>query len=163
MQLVAMQWIPLFVLFWYILLVRPRLWISLGAVVALLLVILNDYYYFLYTVLAAVFMVIWYAIWQRDALFFVRKRYRLPMLVFLVGSLCTSGLLVAAVLRQQINDPLLGVYVPERFSADLLAPFIPGGHWRFAELTQFYWSRLSGNIHESSIYVGRRSSSCLST
>lgn len=154
MQLVALQWIPLFVLLWYVLLTRPSLWVSLGAVLALLLVILNDYYYFMYTALAAAFMAVWVALWQRDALFFVRQRYRLPMLVFLLGSLFTSGVLVAAVLRQQSTDPLLAIYVPERFSLDLLAPFIPGGHWRFAELTKSYWSELPGNIHESSVYLG---------
>jgi len=37
---------------------------------------------------------------------------------------------------------------------DLLAPFIPGGHWRFAHLTHSYWSNLPGNITESSVHIG---------
>ena len=116
--------------------------------------ILCDYYYFLYTVIAAVFMLIWYAIWKRDALFFLRKPYLTSMIVFLAGSAVTSGILVVALLRLQLQDPLLAMYVPERFSLDLLSPFIPGGHWRFAELTKAYWSKLPGNIHESSVYLG---------
>ena len=47
-----------------------------------------------------------------------------------------------------------GAHPPKEFSLDLLAPVIPGGHWRFADLTQPFWSRLPGNIHESSVHVG---------
>jgi hypothetical protein len=154
MQLVALEWIPLFLLFWMMLLVRPSLGIGLAAALALFLVILSDYYYFLYSVLAAIFMVAWYAIRQRDVLFLVRPRYRRAMAVFLIVSMATSGILVLALLRLQTDDPLLAIYVPERFSLDLLAPFVPGGHWRFAELTQGYWSQLPGGIHESSVYLG---------
>jgi hypothetical protein len=28
------------------------------------------------------------------------------------------------------------------------------GHWRFAHLTQFYWSKIPPNMHESSVYIG---------
>lgn len=154
MQLVAMQWIPLFMLLWYQLLTRPVLRTSLAAVVALLLVILNDYYYFLYVVIAALFMAAWYAHWLRDAIFFARPSHRRPLLLFLAGVLLTSGVMVLAVMRQQITDPLETIYVPEQFSLDLFALFIPGGHWRFHQLTEFYWSRLPGNIHESSVYLG---------
>ena len=51
-------------------------------------------------------------------------------------------------------DPLLGSHAPETFSTDLLAAIIPGGHWRFAELTRPYWDALPGNIQESSVDVG---------
>jgi hypothetical protein len=38
---------------------------------------------------------------------------------------------------------------------DLLAPFVYGGHWHFAEWTESYWSKLmDGNIHETSVYLG---------
>lgn len=37
---------------------------------------------------------------------------------------------------------------------DLLAPFMYGGHWRFASLTKPYWSQLPGSIHESSVHFG---------
>jgi hypothetical protein len=36
----------------------------------------------------------------------------------------------------------------------LLAPIIPGGHWRFAELTRPFWDTLPGNIQESSVDLG---------
>ena len=154
MNLVSLEWIPLFLLFWMMLLTRPRLWLGLAAALTLLLVMLCDYYYFLYAVLAAGFLVVWIAIQQRDALFFTRRTYRGPLLLFLFGVLATSGVLVIALLRMQARDPLLTDYLPQHFSLDLLAPFIPGGHWRFAELTQAFWSRLPGNIHETSVYVG---------
>src|SRR5687767_13466053 len=37
---------------------------------------------------------------------------------------------------------------------DALAPFIPGSHWRFADLTKFYWSKLPGDANENSVYLG---------
>jgi hypothetical protein len=37
---------------------------------------------------------------------------------------------------------------------DLLAPFIPGYHWRFAELTEGYWSKIPGKVHGNSMYIG---------
>jgi len=51
-------------------------------------------------------------------------------------------------------DPFWGAHPPKLFSLDLLALFIPGGHWRFAHLTHSYWSNLPGNIHESSVHLG---------
>jgi hypothetical protein len=42
----------------------------------------------------------------------------------------------------------------EEHSLDLLALMIPGGHWRFAALTEGYWSQLTSNIHEHSVYLG---------
>jgi hypothetical protein len=35
-----------------------------------------------------------------------------------------------------------------------LAPFIPGSHWRFANLTRSYWSILPGDANENSVYLG---------
>jgi hypothetical protein len=154
MQMVALEWIPLFLLFWIMLLTRPSVRLGLAAALALFLVLLCDYYYFLYTVLTAFIFLVWFAIRQRDALFLFKESYRAPLLAFLVSSLVISGVQVFALVWLQITDPLLAIYVPEQFSLDLLAPFIPGGHWRFAELTEVYWSRLPGNIHESSVYLG---------
>ena len=76
------------------------------------------------------------------------------MLSFLALALLMTGPLVIATLRLQLRDPLQALYAPERASADLLALLIPGGYWRFAQLTEPYWSRLPANITESSIHLG---------
>jgi len=72
---------------------------------------------------------------------------------FFVGFLVTAGPLVASFLLLNATDPLWG-FPPKEYSLDLLAPFIPGAHWRFAHLTHFYWSNLRLNINESSVHIG---------
>jgi hypothetical protein len=54
MQLVSLEWVPLFILVWWRLLSRPRAALAVAAAVTLLLVLLCDYYYFLFSVIAAV-------------------------------------------------------------------------------------------------------------
>jgi hypothetical protein len=67
--------------------------------------------------------------------------------------LVTSGPLVISLLRLNSADPFTG-HDPLRNSMDALAPFIPGSHWRFANLTRSYWSRLPGDANENSVYLG---------
>lgn len=154
MQLVSLQWLPLFVLCWYMLMQRPSLFRGLSAALALFGVILCDYYYFFYCVMIAAIMLLWQAIQSRDIFFLFRKKYFGPFVIFLMGFSVTSGPLVYALLRFTRENTLLGVHHPRVYSLDLLAPIIPGGHWGFASWTEFYWSRLPGNIHESSVHMG---------
>ena len=49
---------------------------------------------------------------------------------------------------------MIGVHPAKEFTLDLFALFIPGGHWRFAQWTEAYWSKLPGNINESSVHIG---------
>jgi hypothetical protein len=74
--------------------------------------------------------------------------------VFVGATLATSGILLASLLRLNAMDPLSGEHEAPAFSLDVLALFIPGGHWRFASLTKSYFERLPGSIHESSVYIG---------
>ncbi len=154
LQLVSLEWIPLFVLLWLKLLETPSIRLAIGAAAVLFLTILCDYYYFFYCVLAGAIMFGWQLWQQRDARLFFKRRYIVPLATFCLVSLCTSGLLVAALLLQSSRDPLTGSHPPDEYSLDLLAPFIYGGHWRFATLTRGYWSQLRGNISESSVHLG---------
>jgi hypothetical protein len=156
LNLVSLEWIPLFVLCWYRLVSRPSPLSAVISALVLFAVLLCDYYYFFYCVLAAVVIVFWHAIAiEKNLFFFLKdKKYLGAFSIFAAGALLTSGTLVGCLLMLQIKDPLLGAHSPLDYSLDLLAPFIPGGHWRFSQLTEPYWSRLPGNIHESSVYVG---------
>jgi hypothetical protein len=154
MQLVSLEWIPLFVLLWLMLLERPRPLLGLGAGLALFAVALCDYYYLMYSVLFGGLAYLWRAVDLRDPLFALGRQYRATAGVFLATALATSGVLVGSVLLLNARDPLIGAHPVADFSLDLLAPFIPGGHWRFAELTAGYWSSLPGFIHESSVHLG---------
>lgn len=154
LQVVSLEWIPLFLLFFYILITKPAFLVAIASALALFMVILCDYYYFFYCVLSGLIMTGWRAVREKDLFFVIRKKYLIPLMAFISVSLITSGTLVYKLFMLNRKDPLLGSHPPMEFSTDLLAPFIPGGHWRFANLTKFYWSSLPGNIHESSVYIG---------
>jgi len=154
LNLVSLEWIPLFVLSWRKFMLQPSPWKALAAALALWLVILCDYYYFFYCVLMIGLMSAGYAYFDKDVIVRFWKNGKIPLLLFVTTCLLTSGLLVTAFLRENYLDPLIGSHPASVFSLDALALFIPGGHWRFAELTRPYWSYLPGNIEESSVYLG---------
>jgi hypothetical protein len=154
LQLVSLEWMPLFILCWLSLLDNPKLFTALVAAVSLWLVVLCDYYYFLYCVLTAIFIIIWYAAINKSAWFVVRKKHCGALATFTIASLLLIGPMVGALFLGNYRDPLLGNHNPVNFSLDILALFIPGGHWMFNQWTQFYWSKLPGNIGESSVYLG---------
>jgi hypothetical protein len=142
-----------FVLLWYLLLAKPRVWLGVTAAVVLFLVFLCDAYYMMYCVLLGALMVAWWCYRERSLIFLLRREYRLPLAAFLVVCLCTTGVLAGAILHGMSSDPPR--YFPASdHSMDLLAPFIPGYHWKFASLTQAYWSKIPGKVHGNSLYIG---------
>jgi len=154
LQLVSLEWIPLFLLAWHRLLAGPSRGRGVGAGLALFLVLLCDYYYFFYCAVAAVLLAGWHAWSGADAAFLFRRDRRPALGAFLLTCAATSLPLAGALLVVTIRDPVVGAHAPRDYSTDLLAAVIPGGHWRFGATTQPYWSRLPGNIEESSVHVG---------
>ncbi len=154
LQLVALEWIPLFTLCWLRLVLEPSARAAIAASLALLLVALCDYYYLFYCVLAGALIGAWHVWGVRGALVDYMRRAWRPMAVFGGATLATSGILLASLLRLNAADPLGGEHQAIAFSLDALALFIPGGHWRFATLTKPYFDRLPGNIHENSVHLG---------
>ena len=155
LQLVSLQWVPLFVLCWLRLLRSPSVTRGLGAAAALGLVILCDYYYFVYCVGIGALALAFHLRQRRDIWLIFRRRLRLPMGAFVAASLSTSGLLAAALLWKSAVDPFTGYpHDPSVYSTDLLAPFVPGGHSAYGHLTSWYWKDSRGYIHESSVYLG---------
>ena len=153
LNLLSMEWIPLFVLCWYRLIMRPRVITGVLAAGALFLVLLCDYYYFLYCVLIGLLIFIWYWIRSKDWLFFLRSRYPHALGAFLLATLITSGPLVISLLMLLVRDPPSGAHDPADFSLDLLGLFVPGHQWRFPELTSFYWAGLNDTV-EKSVHLG---------
>lgn len=151
LQLVSLEWIPLFLLAWHAWLARPATLRAIAAAAALLLVLLCDYYYFFFSVLiAAVWFVFEFVGAERPQRATLARGFG----VFLLAALACCGPLVYALLELSVRDPLLGAHDPELFSLDLLAPLIPGYHWRFHEWTEFFWARLPGNPHEHGAHWG---------
>jgi len=153
LNLLSMEWIPLFVLCWYRLITRPRVITGLLAAGVLFLVLLCDYYYFSYCVLIGLLIFIWHWIRSKDWLFFLRSRYPHALGAFLLATLVTSGLLVISLLLLLVRDPPSGAHDPSDFSLDLLGLFIPGRQWRFPEFTSFYWAGLNDAV-EKSVHLG---------
>ena len=156
MQLVSLEWLPLFLLLWHRFIERPSHRLAIGASLALFLVILCDYYYFLYAVMAGMFLLAWSRIKAPEK--FLAELYLaksgLSWLLFIVSTFLTSGVLVGALLHQNRVDPLLGAHSASDFSMDLLAPFVPSYHWFFHEWTASIWSTWTGNGNETSVYLG---------
>ena len=154
LNLISMEWIPLFVLCWYVLVTRPSVTMGLASALTLWLVLLCDYYYFFYCVLAGALIVLWRMISQRDLLFPARREYRASLSLFILSALILTGPIVFPLLYLTRIDPLLDAHNPASFALDLLALFIPGETWRFSPLTEGYWSKLPLYISEASVYLG---------
>ena len=152
LNLVSLEWIPFFLLLSFRALEKPSLGRGLVAGLALVLVTTCDLYYSLFCGLALALIVLWTMV-KRPAGGLTRSHLRA---LLGLSSVCavTVAPLFGAIWWTSRHDPLLGAHPATEFSLDLLAPFIPGGHWRFHEWTAAYWSRLPGNIDESSMHVG---------
>ena len=154
LNLVSLEWIPLFLLAWICLLERPSASRATLAAFSLLLVLLCDYYYFFYCVLAGALVLVAEAWHRRDWRFWLRAPLAGRLAAFVGVSALTSGVLVALLLWTDQRDPFMGEHDASQFSLDLLALWIPGGTWRFHELSEAFWSRLPGNTTESSVHLG---------
>ncbi len=154
LQLVSLEWIPLFVLLWLALLEKPTVGLGTGAALALFLVILCDYYYFLYCAITGGILLGWWARHNGGARRFLERPRIAAFGAFALVVLATSGVLAGSLAWSSLRDPLTGSHPASEFSMDLLSPLIYGGHWRFGWLTSRFWTRLPANTHESSVHLG---------
>lgn len=153
LNVVSLEWIPLFLLCWVVLITKPGIHIAIGAAFALWLVILSDYYFFLYCVLAAALILCWHAVIRKSVRFLWRSEYTIPLATFAAVALLLIGPLVSSFLISNARDPFSSGHDPAAYSLDLLALFIPGRTWLFNQWTEFFWSRLPSNIKEDSAYL----------
>jgi hypothetical protein len=153
LNLLSMEWIPLFLLCFYRLITKPRIVTGVFAACVLFLVLLCDYYYFLYCVIGGLLIFIWYWFRSRDWLFFLRSNYPRALGAFVIVTLITAGPLVVSLLVLLARDPPSGAHDPATFSLDLIGLFIPGRQWRFSELSSFYWGGLNDTV-EKSVHIG---------
>lgn len=154
LNLISCQWIPLFLLAWCVFLDTPSVLGALGAAGALFLVELCDYYYFFFCVLSGALVLAWYAVRTQGWNGVSRRRLVAGFATYTAASLALCGPLAWRLVRLWASDPLEGAHDATLFSMDLLAPLIPGGHWRYAAITRPFWEHLRGSIHETSVHWG---------
>ena len=153
LQLVALEWIPLFLLCWIRFCEAPAVRNGAAAAVALFLVTLCDFYYFAYCAIAAALFYGWRAWQQRDALFILRRGSAAAILGFVVPAAATSGALVASLLIENARSPFVGTHSPLELAMDLLSPFVWSESSRYHNVFT-WWQALSRFSLEASVYVG---------
>ena len=154
MQLISLEWIPLFLLCWILLLKKPSLPLALASSLTLWLVLLCDYYYFFFCILSGGLIVLWRMIREKNIWFIFKKEYLIPLGMFIAASLFLAGPIVLPLMFISRVDPFLGAHNATNFSLDLLALFIPGEGLRFGGMTEAYWSKLPVGLSELSVYLG---------
>ena len=90
MQLISFEWVPLFLVAWLRFLDRPSKAMAVGAALALFLVILCDYYYTFYSVIAGAVLLVHRSAVERSLTWPLQSPRRIPFLVFVI----VAGVLV---------------------------------------------------------------------
>jgi hypothetical protein len=150
LQLVSMEFIPLFLLAFWTFIEKMRYRFAILAAGALFLVLLCDYYYLFWCIILAGLWVGW-NIWQKELK--ITKQHLKVFAAFVFVCLVMLGPLVFGLLRLNKHDPLLGFHDPVAFSLDPLTIIIPGGSWKWASLTHWHWSKLA-YLAEVSVFFG---------
>ena len=156
LQLVSLEWLPLFILFWVRFCGAPDFRKGFIASCALFLVLLCDYYYFFYCVITGVLFYLWTAWKKKDVLFLLRKGPLRGFWGFFVPALLTCGSLAAFFLYSNACDPFIGSHPARSLSSDLFSPFIWSSHWLFREWVEPLWRPLclTDGADEYSVYLG---------
>lgn len=157
MQLVSLQWMPLFLLCFWKLADNPSYKRALFSALSLLLVLSCDYYYFIWCVMVGGLYVLW-KVYAKELK--ITRSATYPFVLFSGIILLTAGPMIYNLLHLNKVDPLLGFHDAKLFSLDPLSVITPGGSSYWASLTQSYWTRLS-YFSETSNYFGLLTIACV--
>jgi hypothetical protein len=150
LQLVSFEWIPLFLLTFWVLIEKMRYRYALMAAGALFLVLLCDYYYLFWSVIVAGLWAIW-KLYRKEL---VLNRHNFKVLgVFAAASLVLIGPLAYKLVHLNKVDPLLGSHDPAVFGLDPLSVVLPGGMSHWSSLTHWHWTNLP-YASETSMFFG---------
>src|SRR5258708_3588001 len=152
LNLISLEWIPVFMYFWYKMLIKPQKTTAFFAGLSIFMTLLCDFHYFFYCTVIAILL----SSYLYDYRVNVRKyknMYIQSFLVYFITFLITSGPLPLAFIKTYLSSHLIGGQNPFDYSVDITSLIIPGGHWRFASLTRSYWVNLPGNINENSVFL----------
>lgn len=150
LQLVSLEWIPLFLLAFWTLIEKMRYRYAVLAGGALFLVMLCDYYYLFWCIILGAMYMVW-KLYRKELK--VTWQHVKVFGVFVVTCLCLIAPLVLSLLKLNSHDKLLGSHDPATFGLDPLTIFIPGGSWYWNTLTDWHWARIP-YLAETSIFFG---------
>lgn len=148
LDLVSMEWLPLFILCWFALLQNPNWKWGAGAGLSLGLVLWTHAYYFFYCLLAGGLVLGWFVLVKRDAQFLIRGKYPQAFAAFTIVALLTCGPLVGGFMWSSVGERIVG-HDPTQNSLDLVALVVPARIWRFHPTTKPYWASWKGNLSET--------------
>ncbi|MHB1412774.1 MAG: hypothetical protein ACYCXE_05390 [Thermoleophilia bacterium] len=124
-NLISLEWLPLFLLFWHKMLTRPRIHLGLIAALFLTLTFYTELYYFLYAAIAALLFLIVVAARAGIADFFHRERLK-ALAAFLAAIILTTCPFIIAFIAANHANPFQDNHNPVQFSIELLGPLMPG-------------------------------------
>ena len=149
LQLIAMEWLPVYTLFVIKTFDEGR-WRN-GVLAGLFLVFtsLCSWYYLIYAAVLTVILLIP----RIKMLLGNRRRIAVAALTPLTFGILLSPLLVA-MLKAKAGGDFIGEHNPEEWSADLVSFFVPSGISTWGGSFKSVWSQFSGNMAENSNYFG---------
>lgn len=150
LQLVSLEWIPLFLLAFWVLIEKMRYRYALLAAGALFLVMLCDYYYLFWCVIVGAMWVAW-KLYKKELQ--ITKHAVKVMAAFAVACLVLIGPIIYKLLHLNKIDPLLGSHDPAMFGLDPLSVVLPGGGSHWSNLTDWHWVHLP-YASETSMFFG---------
>lgn len=152
MQLVALQWLPLYILFLLRALERRDIRSALLASLSLLLTSLTDWYYLLYLLLFTALAVA-YHLWKEDNGQAIKEKLMLTALITALFLLLDSPILIPMVREARGQHYMLLPFSHTVFySADLLSFFIPSSsHFLWGEKAESWRAAFPGGWNENFI------------
>jgi len=149
LHLVAMEWIPFYVLYFIKIFDEPRLKNSVLAALFLVLNGLCTAYYALYCIIFSLVHIAWKALSERKIAVSALKHL---LICFSIFSLLFSPVLIT-MLRAGAS-PIKGSHDPVAFSADLESFVIPSKYLVMGKFFSSVTSRFTGDPHENANFMG---------
>ncbi len=149
-NLITTQWIPLFLLSWKYLIQLPSFKGAILSSIAFLPVFFSDYYYAVYTALVACFFLVIYGNFKSIS---AVKKCSIVLISFTLLTLIWTWPFIIRLLTLS-KGGIAQTHTATEFSLDLYSAFVPGGYWKFAEYTHYFWSKFRAGPIEGSAYLG---------
>ncbi|MFC1647705.1 hypothetical protein ACFL10_01790 [Patescibacteria group bacterium] len=148
-NLLAIQWFPLFILFYIKLLKEGGFKNSILTGVALILASLSSWFYLVYGAFLGLILFVYYF---KD--FLKQKKKILLILVALGVFLIAVGPIIFTMIAEASKEPFIGGHPPDFWVADLSSYFLPGRLSSFGGYFEGIWSNYPGNFLETSLFLG---------